>query len=128
MDAVATIDAGEHSGTADLKSEKPKMLKLGSAVSIMMMVASAAMAQQPNMHTPSSDDEFTDCLVAEMNRNPQYISTDGGRSAVLLMSHCKLNEWVERCEAAGGGTVGDCRVKAAILAQTGLKLREAGVR
>jgi hypothetical protein len=67
---------------------------------------------------------FNDCLLSQA-QNGSYTSSDGGVSAIRLMGQCEAqwNAWQDQCIAAGGDTDGDCTLKAAMLAQSALKMR-----
>lgn len=66
--------------------------------------------------------QYVNCL-SEKAKSGSYISNDGGKSAIRLVGACEAewHAWSDRC-IADGGTDGDCTLKAALLAQTALRL------
>jgi hypothetical protein len=74
------------------------------------------------------------CLISEISEAQQgtYTSLDGGRSAIKLMAQCDEVMWayVDYCVATSsvGHTRGDCQLQAGMLAQSTLKMKEAGLR
>lgn len=91
----------------------------------IVVIANSANAQKSNK--VSEDEKFTGCMSAELQRNNYYTSADGWRSAIILMGHCEWEEWVIGCQSSGSGSEGNCNVKAAMLAQAGIILREAAI-
>ena len=70
----------------------------------------------------SLDQAYGQCLL-EHGQTGSYISADGGKSALRLMSQCQTdwNKWVTDC-IHNGGEDGDCTYRSGLLAQAALKL------
>lgn len=68
------------------------------------------------------DKAFSECLLREGKR-PEFTSSDGGQSAMLLMDRCR-KEWdafADSCQR-NGGTDSDCTAKSVAISQMALKL------
>lgn len=95
-----------------------------SGVDCGLLIASpppAVAAAQPNVDL-DPEKAFTQCLLRE-GHAPQYISSDGGQSAMQLMGQCEKqwNAYSDACVKAGESD-GDCNLKSAELAQMALKM------
>jgi hypothetical protein len=94
------------------------MKSVAFAVALTLSVSLSVEAQSGGAITKA----FTDCLLSRA-QNGSYTSFDGGKSAMLLMGQCtaQWNAWQDKC-MADGDTDGGCTLKAAMLAQSALKL------
>lgn len=94
------------------------MKSVAFAVALAVSVPWNVLAQSASPVTKA----FTDCLLSQAQKG-SYTSSDGGRSAVLLMGECdaEWKAWHDQCMASGD-TDGDCTLKAGTLAQSTLLL------
>src|SRR5271165_2733397 len=94
------------------------MKSVAFAVGLAVWMPMSVQAQSASPVTKA----FTDCLLSQAQKG-SYTSSDGGRSAMLLMGECDATwkSWHDQCMASGD-TDGNCTLKAAMLAQSALKL------